>query len=340
MAKSIQKTQQELEALKVIVGEAGEELQDLYISYLNLLSQSVKQQIISATYHLCTQIYPESFLKLSLSNKQKIQQKLRELSEQIQPEILNISTERELNFAMQELNLVAEMLKNLRGVPDPPTSGEDRTLPLSSKNETLKEDKVNLELVKAELQELDPTELNIDLENIAENFDNNLDSEELERRQEVDFNNPEHLILWHKQLERNIKKILDQTSKQANRYLQKSGIIPNRLPAKLMEVAMKAEESAARNHGNKIQNVPNILNLIVETDKEKKAQSSSILQISLLRLRLSELEFIDPLLNAKRTQIRNHISKINQLKRQYRDKKREYAQAEAEAAWRSSWYED
>jgi hypothetical protein len=331
MAKSIQKTQQELEALKVIVAEAGEELQDLYISYLNLLGQSAKQQLISASYYLCTQIYPESFLKLSLSNKQKVQQRLRELSEQIQPEILDISTERQLNFAMQELNLVAEMLKNL---------------PLSSKGEAIKEDKVNLELVKAELQELESTELNLNLENSAENFDNNIDSdsdsdaEEAEGWQEVDFSNPEHLILWHKQLERNIKKILDQTSKQANRYLQKSAIIPSRLPAKVIEVAMKAEESASKSHGNKIQNVPNILNLIVETDKEKKAPSSSIVQISLLRLRLSELEFIDPLLNAKRTQIRTHISKIGQLKRQYRDKKREHAQAEAEAAWRSSWYED
>ncbi len=325
MAKSIQKIQQDLEALKVIVSEAGQELQDLYISYLNLLSKSAKQQLILASYHLCTQIYPEYFLKLSLSNKQKIQQKLRDLSEQIQPEILDIAHEKELNFAMQELNLVAEMLKNL---------------PLSSKTETIKEDQVDLELVKAELQELEATELNLDLENTAENFDNNLDSEELERQQEVDFSNPEHLILWHKQIERNIRKILDQTSKQANRYLQKLGIIPNRLPAKVMEVAMKAEESASRSHGNKIQNVPNILNLIVETDKEKKLPSSSIVQISLLRLRLSELEFIDPLLNAKRTQIRTQISKINQLKRQYRDKKREQAQAEAEAAWRSSWYED
>jgi hypothetical protein len=331
MAKSIQTTQQELEALKVTVAEAGQELQDLYINYLNLLSQSAKQQLISASYYLCTQIYPESFLKLSLSNKQKVQQKLRELSDRIQPEILDISTEKQLNFAMQELNLVAEMLKNL---------------PLSSKVETIKEDKVNLELVKAELQEIEATELNLNLENSAENFDNTLDSdsdsdsEEAEGWQEVDFSNPEHLILWHKQLERNIKRILDQTSKQANRYLQKSAIIPSRLPAKVIEVAMKAEESASKSHGNKIQNVPNILNLIVETDKEKKAPSSSIVQISLLRLRLSELEFIDPLLNAKRTQIRTHVSKIAQLKRQYRDKKREHAQAEAEAAWRSSWYED
>ena len=45
MAKSIQKIQQDLEALKVIVSEAGQELQDLYISYLNLLSKFSHQSI-------------------------------------------------------------------------------------------------------------------------------------------------------------------------------------------------------------------------------------------------------------------------------------------------------
>ncbi len=318
MAKSIQQIQQDLETLKVIVGEAGKELQDLYINYLNLLSQSAKQQLILAGYHICTQIYPESFLKLSLTNKQKIQQKLRELSNELQPSLLKIPEQKELGLETQELNLVAEMLKNL---------------PLSSKNETIEEDEINLELVRTDSEEIETIET-------EKNLDDALDSEEINQKQEVNFNNPEHLILWYKQLERNIKKILDRTSKQANKYLQKSGVIPSRLPAKVMEVAMKAEESASRGHGNKIQNIPNILNLVIETDKEKKVSSSNIVQISLLRLRLSELEFIDPLLNAKRTQIRTLISKINQLKRQYRDKKQEYAQAEAEAAWRSSWYED
>ena len=326
MAKSIQQIQQDLDALKVIVGETGQELQDLYISYLNLLSQSAKQQLISASYYICTQVYPESFLKLSFSSKQKTQQKLRELSSTIQPHLLDLGTQKQLNLAHNELNLVAEMLKNL---------------PLSPKTETTKEDKINLELVKTELQELEISEIETSPDgDEAENIDRDLDSEEIAQQQEADFNNPEHLILWHKQIERNIKKILDRSSKQANKHLQKSGIIPSRLPAKVIDVAMKAEESAGRGGGNKIQNRPNILNLIVETDKDKKSSPSSIAQISLLRLRLTELEFNDPLLNAKRTQIRTLVNKINQLKRQYRGQKREYAQAEAEAAWRSCWYED
>ena len=319
MAKSIQQIQQDLEALKVIVGEAGKELQDLYISYLNLLSQSVKQQLISASYHICTHIYPEYFIKLSLTNKQKIQQEVKELSNKVQPDLLDLSEDKELQVEAKELNLVVEMLKNL---------------PFSDKNESYKEDKINFQLVQAEGQESEITEMETE-----ENLDDPPDSEKINQKQAVDFDNPEHLILWHKQIEKNIKKLLEQTSKQANKYLQRSGVIPSRLPAKVMEVAMKAEESAARGNGNKIQNVPNILNLLIETDKEKTVSPSNILQISLLRLRLSEIEFTDPVLNAKRTQIRTLISKINQLKHQYRDKKREYAQAEAEAAWRSSWYE-
>ena len=113
-----------------------------------------------------------------------------------------------------------------------------------------------------------------------------------------------------------IKKALDHASKDVNKLLQESGIIPNRLPTKIMEIAIKAEESSSsRANNRKVKNIPNILNIVIETEKDKKSSSASIAQINLLRLRLLEIEFADPLLSAKRNQIRVMVNKIKELKK-------------------------
>ncbi|MEO1342507.1 MAG: hypothetical protein AAFV28_15505, partial [Cyanobacteria bacterium J06635_13] len=84
-----------------------------------------------------------------------------------------------------------------------------------------------------------------------------------------------------------------------------------------------------------------VMHLALESDKSKKSKSGKkSTQISLLRLRLAEVEFADHLLNAKRGQIRNLLGKVKQLEGQYKAIEQELAVLEAQAAWRSSWYED
>ena len=322
MTKSIQQIKTELEALESTVAEAAEALQDLYKDYLDLLSSSVDRQLILASYQICTQFYPQSFLQLSLSQKQDLQQKIRNFGKEIQPLLLSSSEQKELDLKQQELNIVAEMLKNL------PTS--------SSKNKEKEEDdrddeeEMDLESIKNKLKNIE----------ILEVQDREEKAAEANIKEEVDFNNPEHLILWHKQVEKQIKKYLDITSKKINKCLQDANVIPSRLSTKIIEVAMQGDNRNSSGGDRKLKNLPNIVNLTIEAEKEKKPKITSVAKISLLRLRLSEIEFSDPLLNAKRTQIRKVVGKIGQLRRSHRQKKQEYAVAEAEAAWRSSWYED
>ena len=52
--------------------------------------QSIEQQLILASYQLCTQIYPDSFLDLSLNQRQELQQSLRSLGKELKPSLLNI----------------------------------------------------------------------------------------------------------------------------------------------------------------------------------------------------------------------------------------------------------
>ena len=324
MTKSIQQIKQELKNLELTVAEIAVELEKLHRDYLDLLSQSVKQQLILACYQICTQFYPQSFLDLSLSNKQQLQQNLRQIGNEIEPTLLKIIEQKELEPEPHELNLMAELIKNL----PKPKQKEDSEENSSSQ--------IDLELVKAELENIELIEINA---SSLENAERELNSAELPK-EKIDLENPEHLILWHKQIERAIKKTLDFASRKTNKCLQESGIIRDRIPSKVIDVAMQADSSKGMK-SHKLKNVPNVLHLVIESEQDKKSKSpKNADRISLLRLRLAELEFSDPLLNAKRGQIRNLMGKISRLNNQYKAIKTEAAIVEAQAAWRSSWYED
>ncbi len=323
MTKSIQQVKQELKNLESTVADAAIELEDLHRDYLNLLSQSLKQQLISACYQICTQLYPQSFIDLSLNDKQNLQQNLRQIAIELEPDLLKIVEQKELEPEPFDLNLMAELIKNL---PKPNKSLEE--------NDNVSE--INLELVKAELENIELIEID------AEGEESELETDEEESpKEKIDLENPEHLILWHKQIERNIKQILDSGSRKVNKYLQESGILPDRIPSKVIDIAMQADSAKGMQNQGKQPRIPHVLHLALESDGSKKTKSSKdLIEISLLRLRLAELEFHSPLLNAKRGQIRNLMSKIKKLKNSYRSIKQETAVLEAQAAWRSSWYED
>ncbi|MEL6578159.1 MAG: hypothetical protein AAFQ14_00295 [Cyanobacteria bacterium J06621_12] len=335
MTKSIRAVKQSLESLKSQVGETATELKELHSNYLELLSHSLKQQLIFSCYQICTQLYPQAFVDLSLGGKQDLQQKLRQLSLDLQPQLEQLVEQTELEPKPIELNLMAELIKKL---PKPQRKSGDREAELSPSD---------LELVKAEIASIENIENLDDIELIA--IDASSDELELEPespleeppREQVDFENPEHLLLWHKQIERGIKKTLDDTSRKVNHRLQEAKIIPDRLPNKVIEVAMQADGAKGMRSSSKQPKVPHVMHLAIESDKSKKSKSDkNSTQISLLRLRLAEVEFADHLLNAKRGQIRNLLGKVKQLESQYKAIGQELAVLEAQAAWRSSWYED
>ena len=332
MARSIQQIKQDLETLQKTVAEAATELQQLYNDYLQVLSQSVKQQLVLASYQLCTQIYPESFLKLSFKQRQQLQEKIREISQEVAEFLqqLNNIEQNESSPEQTELNLLAEMIRNL-------PLGE-------SSNQEIATDKNQLPALENSDEAESQPEIIIagdpsNIQELAEHLEN-IAAEKLEsdKLQEINFSNPEHLVLWQRRVEKNLKQTLDDTSRKVNKSLQDNNIIPSRLPTKVIDMAIQANEVTG--NGHKVNSLPNILNLVIETEKESKSSNPKVAQISLLRLRLSEIEFTDPSASLQRNKIRNFSKKIEQLRQQYRAKEREYAIAEAEAAWRAGWYEN
>ncbi len=332
MARPIQQIKQDLETLQKNVAEVATELRQLYSNYLQVLSQCVKQQLMLASYQICTQVYPELFLKLSFSQRQELQQQIRTISGEVGEFLEELDNIEQSQFYSEptELNLLAEMIKNL---PLNKLSNQEIATDqkeVSSDEQTSEEEQSLQEIV------LDGNQNNI--KELAEQLESMAaDDLESEKSEELDFSKPQRLVLWQKRIEKNLKRILSDISIKANKCLQEAQILPKHLPAKVIDMAIKANEVSGNNQ--KINGLSNVINLVVEIEKESKGKKAKAAQISLLRLRLSEIEFTETALSVERTKIRNLSKKIQQLRKQYQAIEKECAIAEAEAAWRAGWYE-
>lgn len=262
MAKAGNQIDLYLAALEEAIKAITEEFFKTYSDYLTALGKAVRQQLIMASYQICTQGYPESFLGLSFNKRQELQQALRQLT------------------AQAKKGLVSQL-------------------------DSLKQPQ--------ETTDTNPTPTN-----------------------------PETLLKWQEQLEQGILQILQTLSREANRLLQQADILPRKLPEVVLEAATKAEVA----HPEPVPGPPNLLNLLIEsepsedTTEEGQKPSSKVTHIIAINLRLSDIEFADATVMAGRNQIRNLSTRLNTLKREFQKKQRERLITEAEAAWRSSWFED
>ncbi|WP_217651975.1 hypothetical protein [Hydrococcus rivularis] len=283
----MQQIKQDLATLEEKVANLAVELRALYGRYLKLLSHSARKQLILASYQICTQAYPESFLKLSGRDRQKLQENLRKLGKNLQSQLLAL-----LALPIHSSDVT-------------PLEAEELLLPPS--------------------EEASPPETEV-------------------RAQEPESEkiaNPEDLIRWCQQIEQGIQETLETLSQEVNFFLQEAQILPAQVPVKILEMAMQTEASAASASGS-----PNLLSLLVETEREGEQESpapkenAKITKLTAIHLRLVEIEFSDPTLNIERDRVRTWLEKLKKIRQQYLQLQRESAIAEAEAAWRATWYED
>jgi hypothetical protein len=267
MARAIERIDRDLAVLEEAIRAIAAELQSAYNKYITHLGEAVRKQLILASYHLCTQGYPENFLQLSLNQRQKLQQGIRKLGQQLSEQLLTY-----INGEVAEVN----------------------------------EDEVE------------------DAEQITE--DSELNS--------PDSGNPRELAKWQNDLEEFTQQALKKASHDANVLLQQAGILPKKVSETILKAA--ASDTAAE----VMPGLPNLLNLVIEINNEQDEDESSLTQIMAINLRLGEIEFADATLAGDRKQIRNILVQLQKLGREYQKKQRERSIAEAEAAWRSSWYED
>ncbi|MBD1217177.1 MAG: hypothetical protein H9536_07600 [Aphanizomenon flos-aquae Clear-A1] len=280
MARAIERIEKDITELKEAIRAIAQELNLAYVRYMHILGSALQKQLILASYYLCTQGYPHEFLNLSLNQRQKLQQGIRQLSQQ----------------AAQELSSYIE----------PPEVTQIETIVETEKNEeTGQEEEENAE---KELKILDPS-------------------------------NPIELAEWQQNLEEAIQETLNKASQSANILIQKTGVLPKKLPEPVL-IAATAAAASSESSSNMIPSPPNLLNLVIEISDEEDSEDSSFTQIMAIYLRLSEIEFADAILLSERKGIRSILVQLNKLGREYQKRQREIKIAEAEAAWRASWFQD
>jgi hypothetical protein len=163
-----------------------------------------------------------------------------------------------------------------------------------------------------------------------------------------EIDNPDVLAYWCGAIEKSTGNILNTLSKKINHQLQQAYIIPARLPSQILDMAMQAEEA-----GQSLGGGHNLLNLLINGDdsdedgketedieeEEEFVFSRKPTKITAIHLRLSEIEFADSRLSLERNQLRSIREQLDRLRDRYKRTHRDYTVAQAEAAWRGSWYD-
>lgn len=334
MARSVEKVTKELTALEQSSKTLADEFYQTFLNYLTALGKVVKSQLILASYHLCTQGYPQAFLGLSLTEKQKMQSAIRQVA----------------NVSVQELSILLPLSLRVEQKSQPPETQNYKNL--SDATDEIIE---NLFDELGESDEIDEIDAGHDQEIVIE-YDANEPGDEtrisiapeemLNQRASEVLTNPIQIYQWSQKIEKGILEILQTISRTTNSQLQNYNILPRHLPEVLLSAAAKAPS-----YGDPVGNMPNLLTLTIELgnpEEVKKSNKSDEKEVKLkkaislltIHLRLSELEFSDPVVMAERNKIRQLYHRLNGLKREYEKKQQERTIALAEAAWRSSWFEE
>lgn len=309
MVRDLQSIEKELQELENQVETLSEKLETAYQEYTEILGDTLKQQLVFSVYQICTQEYPQGFLNLSLSQQQNLQKKVRELAEK----------------AQENLKLGGEILQQMEIQKENNTEEEDN---LEESEKLFSEEWETV----SEAENQNESTIN---ENILKELfsSNSKDSES-----EMSTNHPDNILNWSKLQEDAIALILENVSSQTNETLRESGILPQEFPKEMIDAALQAEGA-----GSMSNRAPGVLHLMLEVERknqQQKTENNEVMQLTIIRLRVGEMEFAAPSLNMKRRELRNVIQEIQQLQEQYHKLTKERAIAQAELAWRSSWHED
>lgn len=394
MARAIERIEKDIKALEEAASGIANSLQDSYTNYFAALGKAVRQQLILATYHLCTQGYPQIFLRLSLNQKQKLQQSIRNLGTQTAEQLAkytkpgaepapNEDNTLVLQDATQEkpadvkeadareIDTASEEQNERKNQPE----NSDSAIPLSF-IELLASEGSPFDMEDMEdMEDMDMEDMDIeDMEDMEdmEEFDDDEDTDDSEEEEEepapeqpekkseakktihrfakipifplinpvplrfsdINASNPMEINRWVQSLEISTQFALKKLSREANLLLQKSDILPKKLPEPVIEAAATVSEAADVMPGP-----PNVLSVVIEVESEKKGDSG-LTQIMAVNLRLPEIEFADSQVSVTRKQLRILHGQLHKLRRDYFKKQRELAVAQAEAAWRASWFDD
>jgi hypothetical protein len=323
MTSASQRIEEELKQLAEAIAQVVAELENTYENYLTGLGQALRQQLIHAAYHICTQVYPAEFLKLSFSQREKLQQALIKMAIGSQQEFLDL------------LSVDLSQQKNKDDFDDLFNDDDD------DEDDDEENDDVNDENNNDDNNDLAEELLSIQEEAISHSEYNDpadLPQAEVPNTQPKfgKFKDLSQLIKWQKQTDKAIAKILTNLSIQANHLLYKNRVLPNNLPERLVERAVRMEPNESA-----IAGIPHLLNIVVEMERDEDDEDKQVTRLVAIYLRLSEVEFNDKTMNASRLrqQLKAISATLQTMAQDQEKKQRKLSTIQAEEAWRASWYD-
>lgn len=132
MVRSVETIRKELRALDEATATLAEEFDRLYNGYLVALGRALRQQVVIAAYHLCTQVYPDAFLDLSVSQREHLQQNLRRLSREGQQHLQKLMEEPESepqefeNLSTEQQERISRLTAALEAIPTDDEEDQDQ----------------------------------------------------------------------------------------------------------------------------------------------------------------------------------------------------------------------
>ncbi|MGD1908108.1 MAG: hypothetical protein ACFB0C_19255 [Leptolyngbyaceae cyanobacterium] len=406
MVRSLDQIHRDQDHLDKATDKIDAQLSETYQQYLSVLGDAVRQQLVLATYHLCTQSYPEAFLKLSLGQRETLQKRIRQLGKKGKRHIEALNrldnVAATLNLLLQPQGQLGSLFVASKG-QQPNDDAHDSEAPEAVEIKTdetvetqtdepakITSDAVhsitppdndnsdttaptNALLVPAQIsqpfdsQALVPISTDLAIKNNAQDRANAAD---LTARDEADPDSlstsqpeasqsspssssdgpsPLNLAKRHVLLERQIRAVLHAISSMTNHTLQQAKILPD-LPEAVLNAATEAgaDEPSPK--------IPNLLNVIIEIGQEEDAKAAeetgdtdlgtdleaerAMTHLVAVNLRLADIEFTDTRTALWRSKIQEILSRLKKLSRHYQKLQQERARAEAEAAWRATWFEE
>ncbi|MEY3297846.1 MAG: hypothetical protein RLZZ597_1106 [Cyanobacteriota bacterium] len=362
MARPLDTIQREIESLTETTLSLSAEFRRLYSGYLDSLGLAVRRQVVMATYHLCTQIYPERFLALSVAQRERLQRQVRHLGQEGQARLAALLD-----------NAASPTIPNSADLAHPPRLPEgslalhllpgqaDGEAPEQPEGSSLTEGN---ELGNTELEDpqmpLPSLLRSMVLAALAEEMGENPGQPLFTS----DTMTPTQLAKQHIFLEQKIRATLQTLSRQVNQRLLEAQVLPN-LPEAILDAASETDLGPMRGRS-----VPNVLSVLVtmadnlgdalddesslsddrpedldeddheEDEDDDDAREGSMTHLAAVHLRLADLEFGHVQSSLWRSKLRTALGHLRKLGKRYQKVQRELATAEAEQAWRAIWYDD
>ncbi len=306
MTKSIKQIDKNLKALNIQVQDLAKILEGLNRDYLRYLITVVKKQLMVASYQICTQKYPESFLNLSYSQRTKLQEKIKDLAG---------------NFSKK----LTEDWQKIDDLSDNPIVQQlhQNILTIVSSSEK----KQNL------TQTITSADGSNDIQPTAE--EENVTSPVNFAQDDIDELQPEYLIELQIEFDNCLEQGLIDLSNSVNQSLQEAEIISNKIPNQILAIALQAEDNTSIVSGS-----PNLVSILIEKDTPSEQEQIDITPVIAVCLRINDSEFHDPKLNLLKQKINKVLAQLNSFAQRYQELQQKYTIAQAESAWRTSWYEE